>query len=157
MTTDAMPKMVFAVKRAYGPSIEGAALVSRAHFSPRYDLDRTAGVFSRPGHPNEGASLTGKVLFFTAVQGGVAGGWTFFELKSRNRGPAALVFGRTNPVMVQGAILAGIPILDGVDDDAFTLIENGDFVRVDPQHLRVQVLKKHNKPNAHISSRGSMS
>ena len=142
MTASSSRKTVFAVKRAFGAPIEGRALVSNAHFSTRYDLDRTAGAFSRPGHPNEGELLAGKILFFPAVQGGVAGGWTFLELKSRERGPAALVFGRTNPVMVQGAILARIPILDGLDDDAFTLIENDDIVRVDPQALRVEILEK---------------
>lgn len=146
MTISSSPKTVFAVKRAFGPRIEGQALVSNAHFSPRYDLDRTAGAFSRPGHPNEGELLAGKILFFPAVQGGVAGGWTFFELKSRDRGPAALVFGRTNPVMAQGAVLARIPILDGLDDDAFTLIENGDIVRVDPQALCVEILRKRTSP-----------
>ncbi|GAC1413600.1 MAG: DUF126 domain-containing protein [Candidatus Velthaea sp.] len=143
MTTASSSKTVFAVKRGFGPAIEGSVLISRAPFSARYDLDRTAGAFSRPGHPNEGELLAGKILFFPAVQGGVAGGWTFFELKSRDRGPAALVFGRTNPVMVQGAILARIPILDGLEDDAFTLIENGDIVRIDPQALRVEIVTKH--------------
>jgi predicted aconitase with swiveling domain len=134
--------MKFAVKRGTGPVVEGEALVSRAHFSPRYDLDREAGTFSRPGHPNEGEALAGKILFFPAVQGGVAGGWTFFELASRGRGPAGLVFGRTNPVMVQGAILAGIPVLDGLDADAFASVENGDVVRVDPAGLCVEITKK---------------
>lgn len=133
---------VFSVRRGSGGVVEGEALVSTAHFSPRYDLDRSAGTFSRPGHPLEGQALAGKVLFFPAVQGGVAGGWTFFELRSRERGPAALVFGRTNPVMVQGAILAGIPILDGIDPQAFTVIRDGDVVRVDPTNLRVEIVER---------------
>ncbi len=135
-------KLVFRVKRAVGPVAEGEALVSSKHFSPRYDLDRDAGTFSRPGHPLEGKSLAGMILFFPGVQGGVAGGWTFLELHSRGRGPAAIVFGKTNPVMVQGGIMAGIPILDGIDPHAFATIENGDIVRVDPQNLRVEVIKR---------------
>lgn len=138
---------VFSVRRGTGPVIEGEALVSQAHFSPRYDLDRDAGTFSRAGHPLEGRALAGKVLFFPAVQGGVAGGWTFFELSSRERGPAALVFGRTNPVMVQGAILAGIPILDGIDPEAFSVIRDGDVVRVDPVNLRVEIVERRSGGN----------
>lgn len=134
--------VTFRVQRGVGPVAEGAALVSSKHFSPRYDLDRNAGTFSRPGHPLEGESLAGKILFFPGVQGGVAGGWTFLELCSRNRGPAALVFCKTNPVMVQGAIMAGIPILDGLDPHALEGISQGAIVRVDPANLCVQIQRE---------------
>jgi predicted aconitase with swiveling domain len=133
---------IFAAERGAGTVVVGEALVSSKHFSPRYDLDRDAGTFSRPGHPLEGRSLAGKVLFLPGVLGGVAGGWTFFELSSRDRAPSALVFGRTNPVMVQGAILAGIPILDGIDPQAFAVIRDGDVIRVDPANLRVEIIER---------------
>jgi len=138
----ASAKTRFKVSRAIGPVAEAPALVSSKPFSPRYDIDREAGTFSRPGHPLEGQSLAGKILIFPGVQGGVMGGWVFLELKSRGKGPAALVFGRTNPVMVQGAIMAGIPILDGIDPEALDAIENGDVVRVDPEKLSVEVVRK---------------
>jgi predicted aconitase with swiveling domain len=140
----AVERSIFTVRRAYGATIEAEALVSPVHFSPRYDLDRTAGTFSRVGHPLEGQSISGKILFLPSPQGGVAGGWVFFELKSRGLAPAGLVFGRTNPVMVQGAVLAGIPILDGLAPEAFTQIASGDVVRVDPLNLRVEVIKRGN-------------
>lgn len=133
--------ITFAVTRGVGPTIEAEALVSPVHFSPRYDLDRTAGTFSRAGHPLEGQSIAGKILFLPSPQGGVAGGWVFFELKSRALAPAGLVFGRINPVMVQGAVLAGIPILDGLAPEAFAQIASGDLVRVDPPNLRVELIK----------------
>ena len=140
MTTAAAT--TFTVKRAVGEIVESEALVSSKPFSPRYDIDREGGTFSRPGHPLEGLALAGKILFFPGVQGGVMGGWVFLELKSRDKAPAALVFGRTNPVMVQGAIMAGIPILDGIDPSALDAIKNGDVVRVDPKNLLVEVVRK---------------
>jgi len=135
-------RLTYRVQRGVGPVSEGHALISSKHFSPRYDLDRNAGTFSRPGHPLEGESLAGKILFFPGVQGGVAGGWTFLELCSRGRGPAALVFCKTNPVMVQGAIMAGIPILDGLDPEALTEISQGAFARVDPANLCVEIQRE---------------
>jgi predicted aconitase with swiveling domain len=133
---------VLSVKRATGPMVEGETLVSSKAFSPRYDINQESGTFSRPGHPLEGRSFAGKILFFPGVQGGVMGGWVFFELGSRGLAPAALVFGKTNPVMVQGAILAGIPILDGIDPSAFDVVKDGDVVRVDPEHLQVEIVKR---------------
>lgn len=133
-------KKVFSVKRAVGPSAQGEALISSKPFSPRYDIDQQKGTFSRPGHPLEGRSFANKILFFSGVMGGIMGGWVFFELRSRGLAPAALVFGRTNPVMVQGAILAEIPILDGIDPSALEAIQDGDVVRVDPESLQVKIV-----------------
>jgi predicted aconitase with swiveling domain len=130
----------FHVERAFGRLVEGLALVVPTHFSPRYDIDFATGIFSRPGHPLEGQSLAGRVFFSPRVQGGVAGGWVFYELASRGMGPLAVVFGATNPVMVQGLVFADIPVVAGLEPAAFTTIRSGDLVRVDPEKRRVELL-----------------
>jgi len=126
-----MSETVFAFARGIGAPVTAPVLVSARAFSPRYDWDRTAGTFSRPGHPLEGESFAGKILFFPAVQGGIAGGWVFHDLAARGLAPAAVVFGRTNPVQVQGCVLAGIPVADGCDPAAFAELRNGDVVTLD--------------------------
>lgn len=102
---------VFAVDRAWGPVVEGQALVMREGFSPRYDLDRWSGVISRIGHSAEGESIKDRILVIPTAKGGVAGGWAFYDLLHKGIAPKALVFGKLNPVMVQGAVLAGMPIM----------------------------------------------
>lgn len=129
-------------QRGTGPAVEGEVYVSTRAFSPRYDLDREGGTFSRPGHPLEGLSIAGKVLVFPAAMGGVAGGWAFLSLKERSFAPAALLFGRTNPVMVQGAVLAGIALIDQIEPDPLVTLQRGDWVRVDPGRCRVSVLRR---------------
>jgi predicted aconitase with swiveling domain len=126
-----MNDVVFSIKRGIGATVTAPILISPRAFSPRYDWDRVAGCFSRPGHPLEGKSFAGKILFFPAVQGGVAGGWVFYELAARGLAPAGVVFGRTNPVQVQGCVLAGIPVADGCDPAAFTALRNDDVVTLD--------------------------
>ena len=69
------------VERAYGPVVEGEALVSEEGFSPRYDLDRWSGLITRPGHKLEGASIVDKVCFFPSAKGGIAAGWAFYDIK----------------------------------------------------------------------------
>ncbi len=66
--------MIIRVKRAFGPAVEGEALVSGEGFSPRYDLDRWTGPITKPGHRLEGASIVDKVCFFPAAKGGIAAG-----------------------------------------------------------------------------------
>lgn len=107
-------------------------LVDPQTFSPRYDLDRTTGFFSREGHPLRGEALAGRVLASPGVQGGVAGGWAFLAMKGLGVGPAALLFGHVNPVMVQGAVTAGLTIAAGLDPDFFTAARTGDTITIDP-------------------------
>ncbi|MAG35194.1 MAG: hypothetical protein CL878_02955 [Dehalococcoidia bacterium] len=123
-----------------GPPVEGEALVSHHGFSARYDLDRRTGEFSRPTHDLCGQSLAGKVLICTVSKGGVATAWALHDLSRRGLAPAALIFRRTNPIMVQGAVLAGITLLDRLAPDPVTALRTGDIVRLDPASGTVEVI-----------------
>ena len=128
------------VKRAWGEPVQARALVMREGFSPRYDLDRWNGVISRIGHSAEGESIRDRVLIIPTSKGGVAGGWAFFDLLNKGIAPKALVFGKLNPVMVQGAVLAGLPIMEDWDQDLLSLVRSGDMVRLDPGARTVTLL-----------------
>jgi uncharacterized protein len=123
-----------------GPAVEGEALVSTDAFSPRYDLDRATGLISRQNHALFGSHLSGKVLVIPAAKGGVAAGWAFHDLARRGIGPIAFICRETNPVMVQGAVLAGIPIVHRLEPDPVATIHTGDRVRIDPAAGTVTIL-----------------
>lgn len=133
-----MSASVFTVKQASGSAVEAQVLVNPASFSPRYDLDRVSGSFSRTGHPLRGHKLAGKILASPDVQGGVAGGWAFLAMRGAGVGPAALIFGLTNPVMVQGAVTAGLTIVAGIEPGFFDAVKNGDWLRIDPVAMTVE-------------------
>jgi uncharacterized protein len=133
-------RATYTVQQATGPAAQAHLLVDPVTFSPRYDLDRVQGRFSRAGHPLYGEPIAGVVLAAPGVQGGVAGGWAFLAMAGLGVGPAALVFGETNPVMVQGAVTADIPIVAGIDPAFFDEARSGDVVRVDPAARTVQLL-----------------
>lgn len=109
-------------------------------FSPRYDLNRTTGMITRIGHSCEGQSISGRILVIPTAKGGVAGGWAFYDLLEKGIAPLALVFGKLNPVMVQGAILADMAITEGWTQDALSLIRTGDRIRVDPAGKEITVV-----------------
>ena len=133
--------VVIRVKRAFGKVVEGEALVSDEGFSPRYDLDRWTGQISRPGHALEGHNLRDKILITPSAKGGIAAGWAFYDIKHKGIAPKAFVFGVTNPVMVQGAVFAGITITEGWSRRPHDVIKTGDVVRVDPERKTIELVK----------------
>ncbi len=130
------------VNRAFGEVVEGEAVVSEEGFSPRYDLDRWTGLISKPGHKLEGTQIRDKICFFPTAKGGIAAGWAYYDIKCKGIAPKALVFGVTNPVMVQGAIFANMTITEGWSRHPRECIETGDWVRVDPARGVVELLRR---------------
>jgi hypothetical protein len=124
-----------------GRTVRGQALVASDGFSARYDLDRIAGVFSRPQHALVGRSYVGLVLILDRAKGGVATAWMLHEMASRGIVPAALVFNTVNPIMVQGAAFADATMMSGFDVDITRAVPDGAMVEVDaeatPPVLRV--------------------
>ena len=136
------PLDVIEVARAFGPVVEGEAVVSSEGFSPRYDLDRWSGLITKRGHQLEGVNIRDKILFFPTAKGGIAAGWAFFDIKAKGLAPKALVFGVTNPVMVQGAVFANITITEGWSKDPGACIRTGDRVRIDPAARTIELLQR---------------
>jgi predicted aconitase with swiveling domain len=116
-----------------GRSVSGTALVAHDGFSARYDLDRIAGIFSRPGHKLAGQSYVGRILVLDTAKGGVASAWMLHEMQSRGMAPLAFVFNSVNPILVQGAALGDLPMLAGFDEDITAIIPNGAELEVDPK------------------------
>ena len=78
--------------------------------------------------------------FWTGL--GIAAGWAFYDIKCKGIAPKALVFGVTNPVMVQGAVFAEMTITEGWSRPLREVIRTGDWVRVDPARRMVELLRR---------------
>ena len=107
-------------------------------WSRRMDFPRATistaceGYFRASEHKLAGESYVGRVLVLDAAKGGVATAWMLHEMKARGVVPAALVLNTVNPIMVQGAALAGFTMISGFDLDITQAIPNGALVEVDP-------------------------
>jgi predicted aconitase with swiveling domain len=136
-----MSDKIFPATSAMGQAVRGRALVATDGFSARYDLDRIAGVFSRPEHKLAGRSYLAQVLILDHAKGGVATAWMLHEMASRGMAPAALVFNTVNPIMVQGAALAGFSMMSGFATDITRAVPDGAMVEIDctasPPTLRI--------------------
>src|SRR3982074_3524574 len=135
-----MSDKIFRARHAMGPVVRGIALVAHDGFSARYDLDRVAGIFSRPTHKLAGQSYVGKILILDTAKGGVATAWMLNEMTSRGVIPLALVFNSVNPILAQGAAVGDVPILAGLDEDITAAVPNGAEVEVNPSMGMLTVL-----------------
>ena len=136
-----MTVRVFRARQAMGRTVRGPMLVAKDGFSARYDLDRIAGIFSRPTHKLAGESYVGKILILDTAKGGVASAWMLHEMTSRGVIPLALVLNSVNPILVQGAALADLPMLVGFDEDITAAVASGSEVEVNPRLGELAVLK----------------
>jgi predicted aconitase with swiveling domain len=125
-----------------GAAVTGTALVAKDNFSARYDLDRKAGLFSRPSHRLAGQSYNGRILVLDQAKGGVATAWMLHEMAARRIVPLALIFNRVNPILAQGAAFGGVALVDRFAGDVTDLIRTGDKLRVDPAAGVVEILSR---------------
>ena len=128
----------FQAAHAMGARVEGIALVASDGFSARYDLDRVAGVFSRPQHKLAGQSFVGRILVLETAKGGVASAWMLREMKSRGVVPLALVFNSVNPIIAQGAAFAGVTMLAGFGCDITAALRTGDRLELLPAERKLR-------------------
>ena len=124
-----------------GPAVSGTALVAADNFSARYDLDRSRGIFARPGHKLAGESCADRILVLAGAKGGVATAWMLHDMAARRVVPRALIFNRVNPILAQGAAFAGVALVDRFAGDVAALFCTGDELRVDPVGI-VEILNR---------------
>ena len=125
-----------------GPVVSGMALVAADNFSARYDLDRGRGIFVRPSHRLAGQSYVDRILVLDGAKGGVATAWMLHDMKSCGIVPRALIFNRANPIVAQGAVFAGVALVDRFAGNVTALFRTGDELRVDPAAGTVEILNR---------------
>jgi hypothetical protein len=131
---------VFHARHAMGSKVKGEMLVAKDGFSARYDLDRIAGIFSRPAHKLAGQSYVGRILVLDTAKGGVASAWMLHEMRSREKIPLALVFNSVNPILAQGAALGDVTMLAGFDEDITAALSSGMEAEIDPDAKTLRIL-----------------
>ncbi len=108
----------------------GEALVSTEPIGFYGGIDAKTGIVIEQGHELEGQCITGKVLVFPCGKGSTVGSYVIYGLARNGVGPAALVNKETETIVATGAILAGIPTVDGIDIGD---ISSGDTLEIDAE------------------------
>ena len=77
---------------------------------------------------SEGLSIAGKVFCFPYGKGSTVGSYAMYQLRLNGVAPSAIINGSAEPIVATGAIIAEIPMIDGID---VALLRTGDSLSVD--------------------------
>ena len=106
-------------------------MVLREPISFQGEIDEE-GFIVAAGHPYAGKSVSNKILIYPEAKGSSGGCMMLRLLAKRGKKPAAIVNTRNlDANLVEGAILADIPMLCYPEKDPYDIISTGDRVEVD--------------------------
>ncbi len=114
---------------------EGEALVSDKPIGFLGGVDPETGIVIEPGHPLEGHSVAGKILVFPTGKGSTVGSYTIYRLARAGVAPAGIICAEGDPIVVVGAIISEIPMVDRVD---ISRIKTGDWVRIEGDKITIE-------------------
>lgn len=119
--------------------VKAEALVSRKPISFLGGVDPADGKIIEKNHDLCGQCIKDKILCFPHGHGSTVGSYVLYSLAKKALAPKAIINQKADPVVVVGAIIADIPMIDQVD---ISQIKTGDTVDVDTSKGLVKILKR---------------
>lgn len=135
-------KIVLRGRKVVGGCAEGEALVTKETISGWGGIDTMTGTVIETHHELCGVSFRDRVLVFPGAKG--SSGWSnaFHMTRLAGSAPKAMVFNRMNTKIALGAVVTHAPTVTDLDQDPLTVVETGDWVRVDGDRGIVEVTKR---------------
>ncbi len=129
----------FLVRSIARGKASGEALVSSAQIGFLGGVDPQTGVVIEKGHPLEGKCISGKVLVFPSGKGSTVGSYVMLQLAKNKKAPAAIINASAEPIIVVGAIISKIPMVDQIEKNGFAAINDGMIILVDGDRGEVTI------------------
>jgi uncharacterized protein len=129
-------------RKVVGGVTEGEALVTRDTISGWGGINPKDGSIIEMRHELRGQSFKDKILLFPGAKG--SSGWSHYFHMARLSGaaPKAMLFTIMTTKMALGAVVTRAPAMTDFDQDPFSVIETGDWVKVDADRGVVEVTKR---------------
>ena len=113
----------------------GEALISTEPIGFLGGVDPETGEVIEKGPQLEGKNIAGKVLIFPNGKGSTVGSYVMLQLAKNGKAPAAIINERAEPIIIVGAIISKIPMVEAIVDspekDIFKLFRDGQRIEVD--------------------------
>jgi predicted aconitase with swiveling domain len=121
---------------------EGEALVMNHSFAFMGDVDMDTSEIIVRDHEHQGVPIAGKILIYPETKGSSGGCVVLNVMARQGKQPAAIVnIKMADYNLVEGAILANIPLVCKPEQDPTALIHTGTKVRIDANRGIIKVLE----------------
>jgi predicted aconitase with swiveling domain len=121
---------------------EGEALISADDIC-FYLADPDTGTIIEKNHALEGQSVAGKILLFPSGKGSsIVQGDGLYMLNKMGMAPKAMVVQRPDTVLVTGAIILEIPLVDRVGEGFYEKVKDKDYIKLDAEKGLLTLFKK---------------
>ncbi|MEB3765587.1 MAG: DUF126 domain-containing protein [Desulfurococcales archaeon] len=88
-------------------------------------------VDAKQGKLYDGRSIKGKVLVIMSSRGSTVGSYIIYGLKYYGNQPLGIVMVKSEPIVIVGSIISGIPLFEGLPVDVFNKLRDGCIMSVD--------------------------
>jgi predicted aconitase with swiveling domain len=128
-------------RKVVGGCAEGEALVTHDTISGWGGIDPMTGTVIETHHELRGVSFKDKILVFPGAKG--SSGWSaaFHLARLAGCAPKAMIFTIMTAKIALGAVVMRAPAVTDLDQDPLSVIETGDWVKVDGDRGIVEVFK----------------
>ncbi len=117
---------------------QGELIVSSEPISFLGGVDPETGEVIDPNHELKGEIIKDKILFIPGGKGSTVGSYVIFQMKNNNTAPKAIICIKAEPIIVTGAIMSNIPMVDSPEDTE--PLTTGTMVEVDGDEGIIKVL-----------------
>lgn len=135
------PDVTIRGRKVVGGVVEGEALATTQTISGWGGVSPMTGEIIETRHELRGQSFAGKILVFPGAKG--SSGWSgvFHTTRLTEKAPLGLLFTITTTKAALGAVVLRVPSMTDFDQDPVSVIESGDWVRIDADAGEVSVWK----------------
>lgn len=128
-----MPPTIFKGKTIVKGVTKGEVVLTKTPFSFLAGVNTKTGDFicGREYPELVSKNLSGKIFVYPFGKGSSGDSFRIFDCARNGVGPAAMINLKGDPIHVQGAMMANIPMVVGFDEELFDKIKNGDYLKVE--------------------------
>lgn len=135
-----MTKRKFSCHKISEGVVEGEVIISNDDIM-FYLIDPSTGTVIEPAHSLEGKSIANKILIFPSGKGSsVVQADGLYQLNMKGNCPKGMIIKYPETVLVSGAIIMEVPMVDKVEDEFYEAIKDGDRIRIDADQGYIEIL-----------------
>ncbi|ADP77295.1 predicted aconitase subunit 2 [Methanothermus fervidus DSM 2088] len=119
---------------------KGKPLVSNEPLSFLGGVDPKTGKVIDPRHPLKGKSIKNKILIIPGGKGSTVGSYVLYQLAKNKTAPAGIICIKAEPIVAVGAIIAKIPLVDGITIEDMEKLSKCHEVEI--KNGKIKMIKK---------------